>query len=179
LARCQTIRQFLEYNPTLSTILSVAQIDKTVAETHHNRGCILAEMNRPGEALEHQLIFNKMLLEELEGNPATDMRLSMSFNELGVAYMINDGKFIDSPATSLMLILIFTDWARGEECFRRSIDEMQRLEDFKRYKISLPLVNLAYCHSLSGRYEEAEALFIQGLADRVDQFGQNDEESFM
>jgi hypothetical protein len=83
----------LQGNPGLSKILNVAQLDKTIAETHHNRGCITAEMNRPKKALEHQLIFNKMLLEELGEKRATDMRLSMSFNELGVAYMINDGKF--------------------------------------------------------------------------------------
>jgi hypothetical protein len=56
---------------------------------------------------------------------------------------------------------------------------MQSLENYRGYKISLPLVNLAYCHSLSERYDEAVKLFLQGLADRVEQFGQNDEESFM
>jgi hypothetical protein len=93
LDRCPVLRGFLQDNPGLSKVLNVAQLDKTIAETHHNRGCITAEMNRPKKALEHQLIFNKMLLEELEEKPAPDMRLSMSFNELGVAYMINDGKF--------------------------------------------------------------------------------------
>jgi hypothetical protein len=91
LDRCHSVRGFLQENLTLSSVLSIAQIDETIAEAHHNRGCILAEMNRPKEALEHQLIFNNMLLDELGGKPATDMRLSMSFNELGVAYMINDG----------------------------------------------------------------------------------------
>jgi hypothetical protein len=56
---------------------------------------------------------------------------------------------------------------------------MERLHDFRRHKISLPLVNLAYCYSLSGRYTEAEELFLEGLADRIEEFGQNDTESFM
>jgi hypothetical protein len=33
------------------------------------------------------------MLEELGEKPGIDMRLSMSFNELGVAYMINNGEF--------------------------------------------------------------------------------------
>lgn len=78
-----------------------------------------------------------------------------------------------------MKILILSEWTKGEECFRRSIEEMERLEDFERYQISLPLVNLAYCYSLSGRYTEAEELFLEGLADRIEQFGQDDTESFM
>jgi hypothetical protein len=32
------------------------------------------------------------MLQELGTKPGVDMRLAMSFNELGVAYMINDGK---------------------------------------------------------------------------------------
>jgi len=56
---------------------------------------------------------------------------------------------------------------------------MQRLSDFEEYKISLPLVNRASCHFLSGRFSEAEELLLRGLADRVKYFGENDRESFM
>lgn len=80
--------------PDRSKILNVAQIDRTIGEIHHNHGCISAEINQPHKALQHQLIFNQMMLEELGDEPGADMRLGMSFNELGVAYMINDGKFI-------------------------------------------------------------------------------------
>jgi hypothetical protein len=84
------MRETLEAYPDMSKILDVAQINRTIAEIHHNHGCITAEMNRPLEALEHQLIFNSMMQEELGQNPGVDMRLGMSFNELGVAYMITD-----------------------------------------------------------------------------------------
>lgn len=79
-------------DPDRSKVLDLAQIDRTIGEIHHNHGCISAEINQPMKALEHQLIFNQMMLQELGDEPGDDMRLGMSFNELGVAYMINDGK---------------------------------------------------------------------------------------
>jgi hypothetical protein len=68
---------------------------------------------------------------------------------------------------------------KGEECFKRSVDEMRRLDNYKKYKISLPLVNLASCYFLRGGYTEAELFLLEGLADRVEEFGDNDQESFM
>ena len=53
------------------------------------------------------------------------------------------------------------------------------MEDFERYKLSLPLVNRAHCYLASGRFTEAEKTLLEGLADRVAKFGANDEESFM
>jgi hypothetical protein len=47
-------------------------------------------MNRRQEALEHQVIFNQKMLIELAKNPGSDMRLGISFNQLGVAYTINE-----------------------------------------------------------------------------------------
>ena len=44
-------REFLEKNQSLSKILDVAQIDRTIGEIHHNHGVTIAEMNRPQEAL--------------------------------------------------------------------------------------------------------------------------------
>ncbi|QDS73010.1 hypothetical protein FKW77_009080 [Venturia effusa] len=158
---CETLRHVLKQNAALSRLVDVVQIDRTIAEIHHNHGCINAEMNRPIDALRHQLIFNTMMQKELSGKRGTDMRLAMSYNELGVAYLINDG------------------WAEGEDCFKMSIQEMKRLEDYKNYKISLPLVNLASCHYLNGDYAQAEILLLEGLADRVEEFGKDDQESFI
>ena len=91
------VRDYLAVDPSLSKILDVAQVNRTIAEIHHNHGCITAEMNRPHEALQHQLKFNDMMREELEANPGRDMRYALSFNELGVAYMINDSKIDAIP----------------------------------------------------------------------------------
>lgn len=174
---CETLRPLLKQNAALSKVINVAQIDRTIAEIHHNHGCISAEMNRPQDALRHQLIFNTMMQKELAGKKGSDMRLAMSYNELGVAYMINDSKcshdFTDNSA------LRPSDWAEGEDCFKMSIQEMKRLDNYKKYKISLPLVNLASCHYLKGDYIQAEKLLLEGLADRAEEFGKDDRESFM
>lgn len=175
---CETLRPFLENNAALSSrLLDVAQIDRTIAEIHHNHGCITAEMNRPQDALNHQLIFNTMMQKELAGKPGSDMRLAMSYNELGVAYMINDSECNDNIKKSSMLRL--SGWTEGEECFKKSIEEMKRLDNYQKYKISLPLVNLASCYYLNGDYADAEKLLLEGLADRVEEFGKDDRESFM
>jgi hypothetical protein len=96
-----------------------------------------------------------------DGPQGTDMRLGISWNQLGVAYMIND------------------DWTMGEECFRKSINTLKKTDDFKRYKLSLPLVNLGYAWWLTGKFDEAVIALHEGLKDRAAAFGENDRESFM
>lgn len=174
---CETLRPFFKQNATLSRLIDVAQIDRTIAEIHHNHGCINAEMNRPYDALRHQLIFNTMMQKELAGKKGSDMRLAMSYNELGVAYMINDSECKHGLDNNSALRL--SVWAEGEDCFKMSIQEMKRLDNYKKYKISLPLVNLASCHYLNGDNVQAEKLLLEGLADRVEEFGKDDRESFM
>jgi hypothetical protein len=101
-------------------LLKVADLENR-AEIHHNRGCIAAEMNRPHEALAQHTKFNDMMVKEIgDGPPGTDMRLAISWSQLGAAYMIND------------------DWVKGEDCFRKAIHMMRRLDDYEPFKISLP-----------------------------------------
>jgi tetratricopeptide (TPR) repeat protein len=89
------------------------------------------------------------------------MRLPISWNQLGVGYMIND------------------DWKQGEQCFQKSIAAMKELDDYQEYKISLPLANLACALWLTGRFEEAVQALEEGLAYRAAEFGPDDRESFM
>jgi hypothetical protein len=97
------------------------QINDILAEIYHNRGCIAAEMNKPKEAWMHHSKFNEMMVKELgDGPPGTDMRLAISWSQLGAAYMIND------------------DWKKGEDCFLKSIRLMKQLDDYEPFKISLP-----------------------------------------
>lgn len=79
----------------------------------------------------------------------------------------------------LSKMLIVLDYKKGEECFKQSVEEMMRLDDYKGTKVSLPLVNWASCHFLGGNYAEAEKVLLEGLSDRVEEFGPNDRESFM
>lgn len=129
---------------------------------YHNRGVIANEINRPKESLEYLLTFNEMMLKELGGRqPGTDMRLALSFNELGCAYMLRD------------------DYSNAEECFHKSISSMEMLDNFERWQISLPGVNLGVVYWLTGRYTEALNVLSKGLRDREKKFGFNDRESFM
>lgn len=177
LAICEILRPFLKQNAAHSKLVDVVQIDRTIAEIHHNHGCINAEMNRPQDALRHQLIFNNMMQKELAGKQGSDMRLAMSYNELGVAHMINESKCNNDHNNNSELKPL--GWVEGEDCFKMSIQEMKLLDNYKKYKISLPLVNLASCHYLNGDYVKAEELLLEGLADRVEEFGIDDRESFM
>jgi hypothetical protein len=76
-------------------------------------------------------------------------------------------------------VLTFLDPKIAEECFKRSEEEMERLDDYEPHKISLPLINRAACAVLDKRYAEAEMLLNQALQARIGKFGQNDTESFM
>lgn len=124
---CDKLKTFypLSYHVETDDTPSIEEVDAILAEVHHNRGCIAAETNRPAEALAHQLIFNEMMTRiKRESQPGTDMRLPISWSQLGVAYMVNE------------------DWEKGEECFLKSIRLMKQLKDYEAFKISLPLINL-------------------------------------
>jgi hypothetical protein len=52
---------------------------------------------------------------------------------------------------------------KAEECFKRSEQEMMRLDDYEVWKTSLPLINWAACALLDGRHTEAEELLNKAL----------------
>jgi len=120
------------------------------------------EINRPNESLEYLLKFNTMMMKELgHRRPGTDMRLALSFNELGCAYMVRD------------------DYPHAEDCFEKSINSMEKLDNYERWQVSLPGVNLGVVYWLTERYTEALDVLLQGLRDREKKFGFNDRESFI
>lgn len=140
---------------------SEQMINDALAEIYHNRGVVANEVNRK-ESLDHLLKFNHMMLKEL-GNkaPGTDMRLALSFNELGCAYMLRE------------------EYQKAEDCYRESISSMEKLDNYERWQISLPVVNLGMVYWLTERYWEANDVLFQGIKDREKKFGYNDRESFM
>jgi tetratricopeptide (TPR) repeat protein len=138
------------------------QLDSILAEIQHNRGCIATEINEPHDAFTYHKAFNAMMVQEMGTAPSGhDMRLAISWNQLGNAYMLND------------------DWSKGEECFQKSVDLMRQLDKFEKVSISLPVVNIGLAYWLQGRHEEANDILIEGLKDRVDAFGSDDRVSFM
>ncbi|KAL6715525.1 hypothetical protein ACLMJK_006486 [Lecanora helva] len=144
------------------TVLTKKQLDAVTAEIQHNRGCIATEINIPHDALIYQQIFNSMMAEELgcvEGGQ--DMRLAISWNELGNAWMLN------------------RHWKRAEECFEKSIRFMRLLDSYEKIWISLPLVNLGLAFWLQGCYDTATEKLLEGFHDRQEHFGNDDHESFI
>lgn len=95
------------------------------------------------------------------GSEAKTQSLAISWNELGVAYMMNKR------------------WQEGEDCFLRSIDITKGLASFTKTMISFPTVNLGLAYWLTDRYTEAVHILSEGLADREAAFGVDDRVSFM
>lgn len=138
------------------------QLDSILAEIQHNRGCIAKEINEPYDALGYPKDFNGMMVREMDTTtPYKDMRLAISWNELGNAYMLN------------------SEWSKGEECFQKSVTVMRDIEGFEKVSISLPLANLGLAYWLQGRHEEAHDILVEGLKDRVDRYGPDDRISFV
>jgi len=102
-----------------------------------------------------------MLKEFGDKEHTTDMRLAISWNELGNAYMLKE------------------QWTDGEECFKESIRVMCKVEGFKSTMISLPIVNLGLAYWITDRHGEALRVLKEGLAEREAAFGKDDKESFM
>lgn len=151
-------------DPSIQTLQGPTQdkLDDILADIYHTKGLAAAEMNQPDKALEYLSKFNDTMKKELGASSGGgDMRLAISWNQLGVAWMIKD------------------EWQQGEKCFAKSIKLMKGLEDYKPYKISLPLANLGYAFWLTGRYPEAVQAFEEGLRHREAEFGPDDRESFM
>jgi hypothetical protein len=79
-----------------------------------------------------------MMLKEFENRPpGLDWRLGISWNQLGTAKMINEF------------------WEEGEDCFRRAILAMHKVDNFKQVWVSLPVVNLGQAYWLTNRCEKA------------------------
>lgn len=140
----------------------LSQLDYSLTEINHNRGCIALEINEPVSALKYHKLFNGMMIKELANKPShNDMRLAISWNELGNSYMLNK------------------QWSKGHECFLKSIEEMKLLKDFQPTMISLPLANIGLACWLQGKLHEADDVLIHGLRDREAAFGFDDRVSFM
>lgn len=132
------------------------------AEISHDLGCVATETNQPEAALLHFQNFNTTMMAFADGHPQTqDMRLAVSWNELGNAYMMNE------------------EWTLAEECFIRSIDTLKQLDDYKPVDSSFPVINLGFSYWLQGRLDEAEQTLHDILALREAAYGINDQESFM
>jgi tetratricopeptide (TPR) repeat protein len=161
---CESLKfRLYEHSNAFSNhIITHAELDYTLAELYHNRGCIASDANDALEAMKNLKSFHDMMQKELGGKTQrTDMRLGLACNELGNAYMLKE------------------DWVQGERYFLRSIDLLKQLDSFEPILISLPLVNLGYAYWLQGRLDEAATVLENGVSDRETKYGADDRISFM
>lgn len=100
------------------------------------------------------------MCEEL-GPDSTDIRLAISWNELGNGRMINK------------------QWDDAIICFKKSIEIQKRQLDFTKISLSFPLVNLGFAYWILGQLEQAEKVCQEALLDRQAAYGIDDGESFM
>lgn len=160
---CEQARAFLlgGSRSTENGVL-LSEIDSSIAELHHNLGCIGTETNQPSFTLRHFQIFNDMIIKKNEGHAKeSDHWLSISWNELGNAYMMNK------------------NWAEGEKAFLTSIETSRLQPDFKLVDVSFPYVNLGLALWLQKRDEEANETLLEGLHAREEVYGKDDKDSFM
>ncbi|KAI9656216.1 MAG: hypothetical protein M1821_004879 [Bathelium mastoideum] len=143
-------------------LVSISKLNSSLSEISHNRGCIALEINEPQEALKYHKHFNNTMVQECAREATRDdMRLAISWNELGNSYML------------------CRNWSKGENCFLRSIEEMKRLDDFVPTMVSLPVANLGLAYWLQGNHREALATLENGLRERQATFGLDDRVSFI
>lgn len=135
----------------------------TLAEIRHNRGCFATETNEPEEALLQFTMFNDLMTAQYSNGqlPSQDVRLAISWNELGISLMLNNRH------------------VEAEPCFRKSLLAMKAQENFDPLQLSLPLVNLGLAYWLMNRSDEAASILLDGLAEREKALGKNDQDSFM
>jgi tetratricopeptide (TPR) repeat protein len=136
------------------------QLSLLLGEIHYNSGCIATETNKPRDALSHFEVLNQMLHEEL-GPDSTDIRLAISWNELGNGRMMNK------------------QWDDAIVCFEKSIEIQRRQLDLTKISLSFPLVNLGFAYWILGQLEQAEKVCQEALLDRQAAYGIDDGKSFM
>ncbi|KAH7092430.1 hypothetical protein FB567DRAFT_625427 [Paraphoma chrysanthemicola] len=159
---CESLKLRLLENPSLAKGSSVpmAQLNYSLVEMAHNRGCIALEINEPVDALKFNKLFNDTMVRDRSAHDHEYMRLAISWNELGSAHMLN------------------RDWAKSEQCLLKSIEEMRKYTKFKPTTISLPLANLGLAYWLQGKNNLARNVLLEGLTAREAEFGIDDGESF-
>jgi hypothetical protein len=120
---CESLKLRLLEHPALvdTSPVTLVQLNDSLLEIAHNRGCIALEINEPSDALKYHTLFNETMVRERALHHPTDMRLAISWNELGNAHMLNG------------------NWKKGEECFLISIEEMRKYINYKPTTISLPV----------------------------------------
>ena len=135
-----------------------------LAETHNNIAGSATEVNDADTALHHFQIYNKMLVDEHDGQTdIADSRLTSSFFNLGLSFTMKE------------------EYGNAISRFNEALVEAERLPDAKKAKVarSLALINLGLTHWIMDSPEEASEFLTAALQEREEMLGTNDRESMM
>lgn len=127
-----------------------------------NEGCAAAESNDRVGCLH----FNKLWLDltrervSQSGEPVIDFELGTCYNEVGVAYALNNM------------------YDRAEQYFLDSIKVYKSIEGFKDTDLGWPEPNLGLIYWVQGRSQEAELVLREMLEIHAAEFGYDDTQSF-
>ena len=61
---------------------------------------------------------------------------------------------------------MYAMWEKGEECFKRSMSTIERVENWSWTSMSLLFFNLGYAYLLMSRLEDAETTLLERLGHR-------------
>lgn len=157
-------RMTSESEPSSDIQTRMRGLNTILAEITHNRGCIAVETNQPALAYEYFEEFSVTMRSEFAAMPGlekSDMRLAISWNELGNAHMLR------------------SQWREGENCFKRATETLRLLDHFEISDLSMSLAGLGLSYWLQQRFPEALETLLGGLRDRQEAFGINDNVSFV
>jgi len=131
-------------------------------ESHNNQGSAAAETNDHKECLDHNKTWLKMSLERVtdSGQQIIDYELGAIYNEVGVAYAMND---------------LYDDAVRY---FLESIKVFQALDDYEETMLGWPEPNLGFMYWVLDRQLEAEQVLLEILEIHATAWGVDDRKSF-
>ncbi|KAI0505484.1 hypothetical protein F5B22DRAFT_627890 [Xylaria bambusicola] len=156
---CQLAQSICE---TLKYTKPSDHVTEMLRESHNNQGSAANETNNPQESLHHNLMWLNLMRERVtaEGKEVIDYELGCVFNEVGVAYAMNN---------MYPLALDF---------FKRSVSTYQSLPDYDEKWLGWPLPNIGLVHWIQGNHKEAlEALHrMREIFEAA--YGPNDTKSF-
>ncbi|CZR65067.1 uncharacterized protein PAC_14967 [Phialocephala subalpina] len=133
-----------------------------LSEIYYSRGADASEVNEPERCMEYTTKFWKLRLKHAETSlkGQRDLRLGMSYNQMGVAYLMN------------------RDYESAVGVLKKAFEVYASLDDPAPIKATLPAANMGLAYWFLRRYDEAYTVLIGILREREKVFGKNDKESF-
>lgn len=138
------------------------EVEYLIGESRHNSEAIANECNDPHLALFHSRKYYELMKESfLDKEPSNDFRLLISYNEYGVALIMNK------------------KWDHAIEVLLQCVRDMAHYSSISDVLMSLPYANLGLAYWLSGQTQMADKVLTQAIQERQEKFGEEDCRTFV